>query len=134
MQWLLIAMFFLVAWDKISDVIKKRRGEAEPRSIANQPVRVVGETRLATHEELMRADTALKELTSKIEEGFKMLNTRIDTFGSSNHAAHRIIHAKVNSHSNALHFIAGRLSGKGEADGMRLSEILERAREAEEQG
>ena len=75
--------------------------------------------------------TDMKEALEKLEGKIDGLVSKIEESGSSQYNARRRMHAQLNAHSNALHFIAGRLTGKGDADGQHLRQILRRAEDAE---
>lgn len=101
-------------------LMRKLNGTPEKRDVGPQPF-VVKE-----HVEFVTQDH-VREIKQSIES----IDIRMEAMKKDLSESRRRIYATANTHSNALHFIAGRLAGKGDADADRLRAILKRAEEIE---
>ena len=80
----------------------------------------------------LKPQPALHKQFADRENTDKLLDqifSELKELNKSHSDSRRLMYKRINAHSNALHFLAGRLSGKGDPDAIRLREILKHAEE-----
>jgi hypothetical protein len=84
-----------------------------------------------TDKKLDRISEELEAQTVAINREIKELTGAVQNIGGQQSVLRRPMHKTLNAHSNALYFLAGRLSARGEADGERIKNILSQAEQGE---